>query len=88
VNDIDREYARLQLEGVTITIPIETETWGERFFHSMFKFLVREYYLNDRIRVSSAATGKVNNEKQGFQAPVLKNLNIEFQVTDPNGVII
>ena len=32
VNDIDREYTRLQAEGVTITTPIETEPWGERFF--------------------------------------------------------
>lgn len=32
VNDIDRQYARLQAEGVKITTPIETEEWGERFF--------------------------------------------------------
>ena len=32
VDDIDREYARLQREGVPITTPIETEPWGERFF--------------------------------------------------------
>ena len=32
VEDIDREYARLQAEDVTITTPIETEPWGERFF--------------------------------------------------------
>jgi uncharacterized glyoxalase superfamily protein PhnB len=32
VGDIDREYARLQAEGVTIATPIETEPWGERFF--------------------------------------------------------
>jgi uncharacterized glyoxalase superfamily protein PhnB len=32
VNDIDREYTRLQSEGVTITTPIDTEPWGERFF--------------------------------------------------------
>jgi len=32
VDDIDREYARLQAEGVTITTTIETESWGERFF--------------------------------------------------------
>jgi uncharacterized glyoxalase superfamily protein PhnB len=32
VDDIDREYARLQAEGVTITTAIETESWGERFF--------------------------------------------------------
>jgi predicted enzyme related to lactoylglutathione lyase len=32
VDDIDREYARLQSEGVKITTPIETEPWGERFF--------------------------------------------------------
>lgn len=32
VDDIDSEYARLQAEGVTITTPIETEPWGERFF--------------------------------------------------------
>lgn len=32
VDDIDRQYARLQAEGVTITTPIETEAWSERFF--------------------------------------------------------
>ena len=32
VDDIDREYARLQAEGVIITTAIETEPWGERFF--------------------------------------------------------
>ncbi len=32
VDDIDREYARLQAEGVTVTTAIETEPWGERFF--------------------------------------------------------
>jgi catechol 2,3-dioxygenase-like lactoylglutathione lyase family enzyme len=32
VDDVDREYERLQHEGVTITTPIETEPWGERFF--------------------------------------------------------
>jgi uncharacterized glyoxalase superfamily protein PhnB len=32
VDDIDREYARLQAEGVAIATPIETEPWGERFF--------------------------------------------------------
>lgn len=32
VDDVDREYARLQGEGVPITTPIETEPWGERFF--------------------------------------------------------
>lgn len=32
VDDIDREYARLKSEGVSITTPIETESWGERFF--------------------------------------------------------
>ena len=32
VNNIDREYSRLQAEGVPITTPIETEPWGERFF--------------------------------------------------------
>lgn len=32
VEDIDGEYARLQAAGVTITTPIETEPWGERFF--------------------------------------------------------
>jgi len=32
VDDIDREYARLQAEGVSITTAIETESWGERFF--------------------------------------------------------
>jgi uncharacterized glyoxalase superfamily protein PhnB len=32
VEDIDIEYARLQTEGVAITTPIETASWGERFF--------------------------------------------------------
>jgi uncharacterized glyoxalase superfamily protein PhnB len=32
VNDIDREYARLKAEGVTITTPIETKPWGKGFF--------------------------------------------------------
>jgi catechol 2,3-dioxygenase-like lactoylglutathione lyase family enzyme len=32
VDDIDGEYARLQGESVTITTPIQTEDWGERFF--------------------------------------------------------
>lgn len=32
VDDIDREYARLQNEGVEIATPIETEPWGERYF--------------------------------------------------------
>jgi len=32
VEDIDREYARLQEEGVAITTPLQTEPWGERFF--------------------------------------------------------
>lgn len=32
VDDIDREYARLQAENVPIVTPIETEPWGERFF--------------------------------------------------------
>ncbi|MCC5604260.1 VOC family protein [Nostoc favosum] len=32
VDDIDREYIRIQSEGVPITTAIETEPWGERFF--------------------------------------------------------
>lgn len=32
VDDIDREYARILSEGVSITTAIETEPWGERFF--------------------------------------------------------
>lgn len=32
VDDVDAEYRRLVAEGVTITTPIETEPWGERFF--------------------------------------------------------
>ncbi|KAM3099098.1 VOC family protein [Phormidesmis sp. 146-12] len=32
VDNIDAEYTRLKAEGVTITTPIETESWGERFF--------------------------------------------------------
>jgi catechol 2,3-dioxygenase-like lactoylglutathione lyase family enzyme len=32
VDDVDGEYARLRAEGVPITTPIETESWGERYF--------------------------------------------------------
>lgn len=32
VDDVDAEYARLQTAGVSITTPIETEPWGERYF--------------------------------------------------------
>lgn len=32
VEDIDGEYARLRSDGVSITTPIQTEPWGERFF--------------------------------------------------------
>ena len=32
VEDVDGEHARLASEGVVITTPIETESWGERFF--------------------------------------------------------
>ncbi|MBE9181173.1 VOC family protein [Oculatella sp. LEGE 06141] len=32
VDDIEREYTRLQAEGVAITTAIATEPWGERFF--------------------------------------------------------
>ena len=32
VDDVDGEYARLKSEGVPITTPIETESWGERYF--------------------------------------------------------
>jgi catechol 2,3-dioxygenase-like lactoylglutathione lyase family enzyme len=32
VDDVDAECARLQREGVTITTPLQTEEWGERFF--------------------------------------------------------
>jgi hypothetical protein len=32
VDDVDREYRRLQDEGVAITTPIQTEPWGERYF--------------------------------------------------------
>ena len=32
VDDVDAQCARLQAEGVTITTPLETEPWGERFF--------------------------------------------------------
>lgn len=31
VADIDAEYERLFEEGVSMTTPIETEPWGERF---------------------------------------------------------
>jgi catechol 2,3-dioxygenase-like lactoylglutathione lyase family enzyme len=32
VDDVDGEYRRLQEERVTVTTPIQTEPWGERFF--------------------------------------------------------
>lgn len=32
VDDIDRAYADLLADGVSMTTPIETEPWGERFF--------------------------------------------------------
>jgi catechol 2,3-dioxygenase-like lactoylglutathione lyase family enzyme len=32
VDDVDAECARLQDEGVHITTPLETESWGERYF--------------------------------------------------------
>jgi uncharacterized glyoxalase superfamily protein PhnB len=32
VDDVDAECARLEREGVAITTPLETESWGERFF--------------------------------------------------------
>jgi uncharacterized glyoxalase superfamily protein PhnB len=32
VDDVDGEYRRLQEEDVTVTTPIQTEPWGERFF--------------------------------------------------------
>jgi predicted enzyme related to lactoylglutathione lyase len=32
VDDVDGEYARVQREGVSITTPLQTEPWGERFF--------------------------------------------------------
>ena len=32
VEDVDAEHERLVAEGVTITTPIETEEWGERYF--------------------------------------------------------
>lgn len=32
VDDLDAELARLQAEGVTITMPLTAEDWGERAF--------------------------------------------------------
>ena len=32
VDDVDAEYARMQAGGVSITTPIQTEPWGERYF--------------------------------------------------------
>ncbi len=32
VDDVEREYARLQAEGVSIATTLETEPWGDRFF--------------------------------------------------------
>lgn len=35
VEDIDKEYARVQAAGVPIETPIETEPWGERYFQAV-----------------------------------------------------
>ena len=32
VDDVEAECARLEREGVSITTPLQTEPWGERFF--------------------------------------------------------
>ena len=32
VDDVDAEHDRLVGEGVAITTPLETESWGERYF--------------------------------------------------------
>jgi uncharacterized glyoxalase superfamily protein PhnB len=32
VQDVDAEHERLVAEGVTITTPLQTEDWGERYF--------------------------------------------------------
>lgn len=32
VDDLDAELARMQDEGVTITLPLQEEEWGERLF--------------------------------------------------------
>ncbi|HEY1178031.1 MAG TPA: VOC family protein [Phytomonospora sp.] len=32
VDDIQTEYDRLTAEGVTVTVPLRTEEWGERLF--------------------------------------------------------
>ncbi|HEY4023742.1 MAG TPA: VOC family protein [Pseudonocardiaceae bacterium] len=32
VDDLEGELARLEREGVTITLPLHTEEWGERLF--------------------------------------------------------
>lgn len=32
VDDLEGELARLEREGVTITLPLRTEEWGERLF--------------------------------------------------------
>jgi catechol 2,3-dioxygenase-like lactoylglutathione lyase family enzyme len=32
VDDVDAEHDRLVAEGVSITTPLQTEPWGERFF--------------------------------------------------------
>lgn len=32
VDDLEGELARLRREGVTITLPLRTEEWGERLF--------------------------------------------------------
>jgi uncharacterized glyoxalase superfamily protein PhnB len=33
VDDLEGELARLQAEGVTVTMPLRSEEWGERAFH-------------------------------------------------------
>ena len=32
VGNVDAEYERIQRQGAPITTPIETESWGERYF--------------------------------------------------------
>jgi catechol 2,3-dioxygenase-like lactoylglutathione lyase family enzyme len=32
VDEIDAEYERIKSEGLSVTTPIQTEPWGERYF--------------------------------------------------------
>jgi hypothetical protein len=48
----------------------------------MFKFFLREYSYDDRMRVLTLCDLGRTDEKRGFHALITKNLNIEYQVVD------